>query len=139
MKRFRYVCILLICLVYQQGLAQLSASDSAFFLNVFTNQRYVNDDIMPGNWYHFPPMATMYQHYLTLDTNFKFKMADLDSINYLTVDTLQYDTMVNNSMAQYPNNYPQANQMVYLPFQFLYKTSNAYAFLFPDTLQPRCR
>lgn len=139
MKRFSYLFLLFVVVFFQRGHAQLSASDSAYFLNVFTNQRYVNDDIMPGNWYHFPPMTTMYQHYLTLDTNFKFKMADLDSIHYLTVDTLQYDTMVNNSMAQYPNNYPQANQMVYLPFQFLHKTSNAYAFLFPDTLQPRCR
>lgn len=139
MKRFSYLFLLFVVVFFQRSLAQLSASDSAFFLNVFTNQRYVNDDIMPGNWYHFPPMTTMYQHYLTLDTNFKFKMADLDSIAYLQVDTLQYDTMVNNSMAQYPNNYPQANQMVYLPFQFLNKSSNAYAFLFPDTLHPRCR
>jgi hypothetical protein len=73
---------------------------------------------MPGNWYHFPPMGSVQQHLVTIDTQFVFARQDLDSISGLTVaDTIHYDTLVNNSMALYPNNYPQQNQMVLLPLQ----------------------
>jgi|694.fasta_scaffold18156_5 hypothetical protein len=140
MKQIQYFILSILTFVCFSGSAQLSATDSIFFQSIFTHQRYVDDNIMPGNWYHFPPMGSVQQHLLTIDTQFVFARQDLDSISGLTVaDTIHYDTLVNNSMALYPNNYPQQNQMVLLPYNFKNHSALAYGFLFPDTLQPSCR
>lgn len=119
---------------------QLSSADSVFFQNIFSNQRYVDDNIMPGNWYHLPSQDSVSQLYQTMNSVFKFSAPQLDSINQMTVsDTLVSDTLVNNSMAQYPLNYPQQDQMVLLPFQFAGDSMLAYGFRYPDTTNQNCR
>lgn len=140
MKRIILGCCLLLNFICQQSHAQLSAADSAYFLGVFTNPLYIDTNVNPGNWFNYGPITTMYNHYLILDTNFKFTTADLDSIDYLTIDdSLHQDISINNSFAQFPNLLSQQNPIVYLPYTFKQKHSKAHAILYPDTTNPHCR
>lgn len=138
MRRVVLFLALLGCSLVSKG--QLSSTDSIFFQSIFTNQRYVDDGIMPGNWYHWPSQDSVAQLYQTMNSVFRFSAPQLDSIHQMTVsDTLVLDTLVNNSMAQYPLNYPQQDQMVLLPFQFAGDSMHAFGFRFPDTTNSHCR
>ncbi len=141
MKTF---CLSLCCLILisfsQKVSAQLSPADSAYFLNIFTYPIYMDDSVNPGNWYLQQDISSMYNHYLAMDTGFKFKTADLDSIAFISVnDNYVLDTDRNASFAQYPTFLNEADPMIYLPFDFLNKHSNAYAIKYHDTTQQHCR
>ncbi|MCC7030410.1 MAG: T9SS type A sorting domain-containing protein [Chitinophagaceae bacterium] len=120
--------------------AQLSPADSAFFINIFTFPRYIDDSVTPGNFYKYSNMTSMYEHYLLMDTSFKFKTADLDSIDYLVPgEQLISDTPRNASFAMYPAILSQNDPMVYLPFSFLNKQSYSYSIRYKDTNLTNCR
>ena len=141
MKKICLFLSLLLSLLFHTKLkAQLSASDSAYFQNIFTNNLYMDTTLYSGNWYQYNPITTMYEHYLILDTNFKFKTQDLDSISYLTIDdSLHYDTPRNTSFNQYPTLMNQTDPIVFVPYTFLNKHSRAYAIRHRDTLNTSCR
>lgn len=120
--------------------AQLNAADSALFYNIFNFQLYVDTVPYPGNWYQFGQVSSVYNHYLIMDTNFKFKTADLDSISFLsTSPTLTEDTVINNSFNLYPALMTQNNPLVHLPFTFLNKSANSYAYRHIDSNQTDCK
>ncbi len=137
----RITLLLIFLTVSSSGLkAQLNAADSSYFLGVFTSPKYIDDSVYSGNWYQYNAITSMYEHYLILDTNFKYKTPDLDSINYLTIDdSLHYDTMRNNAFNTYPALLNQTDPIVYVPYTFMNKHSRTYSIRYKDSNQHNCR
>jgi hypothetical protein len=138
MRIFIFLCISL-CMS-KNTFAQLNAADSSLFYNIFNQQRYIDTIIYPGNWYQFGQVSSVYNHYLIMDTNFKFKTLDLDSMNYLNIATqLKEDTTINNTFNMYPSMLSQSDPLVYLPFSLSNRTANSYAYRTKDTNQTDCK
>jgi hypothetical protein len=137
----KYLIILIVSqLIPKICFSQFSAADSAAMLGWYDHPIYIDTSVTPGNWLHNPEPSSFYNHYLMLDTSFKFNTLDLDNIQSLTLtDSLQYDTAINNSFNVNPALLNQQNPMVYLPFTLNNKTGKAYTIYYPDTTSNYCK
>jgi hypothetical protein len=59
--------------ITNQTKAQLSPADSNFMNGLYDYPLYIDTSVYQGNWYINDTVASVYNHYLRLDTGFKFK------------------------------------------------------------------
>ncbi|MBL7755517.1 MAG: T9SS type A sorting domain-containing protein [Chitinophagaceae bacterium] len=137
----RRILLMVLCLGFRYiGFGQLTAADSAFFKNIFTQPRYVYDSFYLGSFYHNSPITSVSNLYSTLNNSFLFGLDDLDSISTMQVaDNVQLDSIVNNSMFQYPWMYPSTNTMIALDYSFKNKSSKCYSYFYPDSTSGSCK
>lgn len=138
MKKF--VVCLIILFAQLSAWAQFSPADSAFMLNIYYYPLYIDSTQMPGNWFHTPEPSSFYNHYLQIDTAFKFTTTDIDSIDYVTITgNLQYDTAINPLFNTYPTLMNQTNPMMRLPFSLNNKTGFAHTYFYPSLNSSFCK
>ncbi|MBK8143787.1 MAG: T9SS type A sorting domain-containing protein [Bacteroidetes bacterium] len=112
---------------------QLNAADSLLFAQIFNQQKYADDSAFPGNWYVNDTIQSTAELQTALDSAFKFKLHDFDSLHTMTVvDTLFYDSLRNNTYNSYPFVYPQKDPLVNIKFSLNGKTGISQTFLFPS-------
>ncbi len=106
----------------------MSATDSAFFSSIFTDYVYVNQNIWPGKWFLFDSVNSISEFNATIDSNFKFKYHDFDSISSMQVaNVLEYDSIRNSLFNQYSFVLQQPDPIVKLPFILNGKSGCAYS------------
>lgn len=128
---YRKILTLGICIcVYFPVNAQLSSTDSAFFNSIFTDNVYVNQNIWPGSWFLDDSINSVAEFNAAIDSNFKFKYSDFDSISSMQVaNFLEYDSIRNSLFNQYSFVLQQPDPIVRLPFILNGKSSCAYSIL----------
>lgn len=120
--------------------AQLSSTDSLFFINVFTDSKYNDNVPLAGKLYIHDSLKSMTAFNQTMDSVFKFKYHDLDSLNTLNVSTeISFDSSVNNAFNQVPYIFAQTNPFVSIPFSLNSKSSSAYVYYTPSTNPDKCK
>lgn len=110
--------------------AQLSSTDSAFFNSIFTDNVYVNQNIWPGKWFVDDSVNSITEFNSAIDSNFKFKYRDFDSISSMQVaNFLEYDSVRNSLFNLYSFVLQQPDPIIKLPFILNGKSSCAYSIL----------
>ncbi len=118
--------------------AQLSAADSLWFTQIFSEPIYAHNVAPPDNFFVHNCIASTADFNILLDSVFKFSLSDFKGIDSMVLqDSVFYDTERNNTFNNYPLAFNQVNPLTYIKFEINGKTGTAYNLLYPRTSNPK--
>lgn len=112
--------------------AQLSAADSIWFTQNFSEPIYAPNVLATDNFFVHKCIASTSDFNNLLDSVFKFSLDDFKEIESMVLqDSIFYDTERNSTFNNYPQAFNQLNPLTYIKFEINGKVGTAYNFFYP--------